>query len=213
MALRPEAVVGLCFTPLTHSSKCPLEARPVGSTEELLPGPGQGRAGSHGGRTGGTGLTDSPPGAFSDPIVPWNAPVQPLGLWEQVVPVTNRLHEGESWAAELLARPEPFTPPWQPQSTCPCTPPPPPLPRPAPAPPSFTDVLPDSSAYLLGTSFLKDTNKHLFFFSNGSIFIKSSNFLCSLFLQGMSKWLIAYSHVRIQMPCPRLKSVSVSIPP
>ena len=74
-----------------------------------------------------------PPGTFSDPIVPWNAPVQPLGLWEQVVPVTHRLHEGESWAVEPLARPEPFTPPWQPQSTCPRTPPPPPLPRPAPA--------------------------------------------------------------------------------
>ena len=45
VALRPAAVVGLWFAPLTPSSKCPLEARPVGSTEELLPGPGQGRAG------------------------------------------------------------------------------------------------------------------------------------------------------------------------
>ena len=135
----------------------------------------------------------------SDPIVLWNTLVQPLGLREQVVPVMQRLHEGESWAAEPVARPEPFTPAWQTQSTCPRTPPSPPLPRPAAAPPSFTDVLPDSSAYLLSTSFLKATNKHLFFFSNGSIFIKSSNFLCSLFLQEMSKWLIAYSHVRIQM--------------
>lgn len=41
MALRPAAVVGLWFTLLTPSSKCPLEARPVGSTGELMPGPGQ----------------------------------------------------------------------------------------------------------------------------------------------------------------------------
>ena len=41
VALRPAAVVGLWFTLLTPSSKCPLEARPVGSTGELMPGPGQ----------------------------------------------------------------------------------------------------------------------------------------------------------------------------
>lgn len=83
MALRPAAVVGLWFPPLTPSSKCPLEARPVGSTEELLPGTGQGRAGGHGGRAEGTGVTDSPLVHSQTPECPGMLQSNHLAWWNK----------------------------------------------------------------------------------------------------------------------------------